>query len=230
MSCDSHRQYLVPSDMMMIERVLAHSNLRQSPDQVGLSSGAARFLIRKFQEGMTDEDALAVALDRHLQMLRTWQSSPHGIDDFPQTHSSVRPTGRLQNSAVSPVAVISDLLGAVNELGRLPSFERAKLLQRAGACIDVCCAQLDRPNSRTIDPDGCDIAFDLKAMASAIDLFDAAEVTKAIRRAVATIGTLADEMSPAPLEPKVSAPLTIGRVWRSFRDWARRGEQLTTAL
>ena len=78
--------------------------------------------------------------------------------------------------------VISDLISAANEFGRLTDFQRAKLLQRAAACIDDCRKQFSSPDTRTIDLDGCDIAFDLAAMASAIDLFDAAAISKVMRR------------------------------------------------
>jgi len=237
MSCDSHRQYFEPSDMTMIERVLAHPDLRQLSDNVALGCGAAKFLVRKFQEGMTEEDDLTVALDRYLRIVRTWRSRQHCIgssdaQDWHRSGRAVRPTGERQMRAESPVMVISDLLAAANELGRLTDLERAKLLQRAAACIDDCHKQLDW--QRTIDPDGCDIAFDLAAMASAIELFDAAEIGKVIRRAVATLGTLLDKMYPGPAEIRVVAPLTIERVWRALRDWTRRVElvkrQPTTAL
>lgn len=192
MSCDSHRHYLVPSDMAMIERVLAHPDLRQSSNPAP-GCDAAKFLIRKFQEGMTEEGALTVARDRYLRILRAWRSKLHcsdGSSHAQDWHCSGRhspmaamPAGGSQKSAESPVMVISDLLGAANELGRLTDFQRAKLLQPAAACIDDCRKKLGSPDTRTIDLDGCDIAFDLAAMASAIDLFDATEISKVTRQA-----------------------------------------------
>jgi len=208
MSCDSHRQYFEASDIAMIERVLACANLRQTSNNLTLSSGPAKFLIRKFQEGMIDEDDLSAALDRYLMILKAWRSMPHYND------------GRSGDE--NPVMVISDLLGAVDELGRLTDFERAKLLLRAAACIGYCQRQLNWPKSRTVDLEGCDIAFELAAMASAIDLFNAAETVKVIRRAVAIIGALLDEVYPAPEEIAVVAPLTIGSVCRALRNWTRR--------
>ncbi|KQU72390.1 hypothetical protein ASC75_23670 [Aminobacter sp. DSM 101952] len=228
MSCDSHRQYFVSSDMAMIERVLAHSDLRLSPGDVALSCGATKFLIRKFQEGMIEEDALSMALDRYLRIVRAWWSRPHCTDvpsytqDWHRSERVVKPTGERHMGAESPVLVISDLRRAAEELRKLSDFERAKLLQRAAACIDECHNRLDWPNSQAIDPDGCDIAFDLAAMASAIDLFDAAEIATVIRRAVAIIGTLMDEMYPASIEVNAVSPATSGWFWRAGRAWMRR--------
>lgn len=156
MSCDSHRHYLVPSDMAMIERVLAHPDLRQSLNLgAALDCGAARFLIRKFQEGMTDEGDLTVALDRYLRILQAWRARPHcgdGSSHAKDRHCSgryapeaARPTGVRQKSAESPIMVMSDLLRAANELVRLTDFERARLLQRAAACIDDCHKQSVAP-------------------------------------------------------------------------------------
>ncbi|BCH23347.1 hypothetical protein MesoLjLb_31320 [Mesorhizobium sp. L-8-3] len=125
--------------------------------------------------------------------------------------------------------VVSDLLGAANELGRLTDFQRAKLLQRAAACIDDCRKQFSSPDVRTIDLDGCDIAFDLAAMASAIDLFDAKEISKRMRQAAATIGMLQerrDQTHPEQGEVRVAARLTLGRIWRVFKDWALWVEQV----
>lgn len=244
MSCDNHRQYLVPSDMAMIERILAHFDLQQSSsDNLALNRGAAKFLIRKFQEGMTEEGALTVVLDRYLRVLRAWRSKPRcsdGSSHAQDWHCSgrrspmaARPAGGGQKSAESPVMVISDLLGAANELRRLTDFQRAKLLRRAAACVDDCRKKLGSPDARTIDLDGCDVAFDLAAMASAIDLFDAAEISKVMRQAVATIGTLQerrDQTYPARAEIRVIAPLTLGRVWHAFKGWTsqlkRRVEQV----
>ena len=221
MSCDSHRQYLAPSDMAMLERVLAHPGLRQSSGNPAPGCGAAKFVIRKFQEGMTDEGALTVALDRYLRTLWAWRSRPHYSDGSSQAqdwHCSgghppmvTRSAGGQQKSAVSPVMVVSDLRGAVNDLGRLTDFQRAKLLQRAAVCIDDCRKQLSSPDTRTIDLDGCDIAFDLAAMVSAIDLFDAAAISKVMRQAVTAIGMLQewpDQTYPARGEVRVVTRLT----------------------
>lgn len=65
MPFDSHRQYLTPTDMAMLERVLAEAGFRKqacSTTQID----AAKFLTTKFQEGVVDETALMSALIGHL--------------------------------------------------------------------------------------------------------------------------------------------------------------------
>ncbi|MDH6234527.1 hypothetical protein M2281_005145 [Mesorhizobium soli] len=64
MSSGSHQQYLSPSDIEMIERVL-QAGLRKPSASPALSCEAAKLLIRKFQEGVTDEADLTLVLDRH---------------------------------------------------------------------------------------------------------------------------------------------------------------------
>ncbi|MDH6230555.1 hypothetical protein M2281_001127 [Mesorhizobium soli] len=68
MSSDSRRQYLTPSDMTMIEQVLAEAGLRKEVPSA-LSRNAAKFLTRKFQDGLVDRSALASELRRHLSTL-----------------------------------------------------------------------------------------------------------------------------------------------------------------
>jgi hypothetical protein len=64
MSSGSHQQYLAPSDIEMIERVL-QAGLRSPSASPALCCEAAKLLIRKFQEGVTNEADLTVVLDRH---------------------------------------------------------------------------------------------------------------------------------------------------------------------
>lgn len=83
MSCDNHQHYLMPSDLVMIECVLAHFDPQQSSSD---NLDAAKFLVRKFQEGTTEEVALTEALDRYLRILRAWRSKPPCSDDSSQVH------------------------------------------------------------------------------------------------------------------------------------------------
>ncbi|MEP9400012.1 hypothetical protein [Mesorhizobium sp. KR2-14] len=76
MCSDSHQQYLTSSDMAMLERVLAHPELLKPTDGPALQDGAAKYLIRKYQEGLTDEGELTLALDRYVRVWRAWWSRP----------------------------------------------------------------------------------------------------------------------------------------------------------
>ncbi|MEP9398607.1 hypothetical protein [Mesorhizobium sp. KR2-14] len=76
MCSDSHQQYLTSSDMAMIERVLAHPELLTPTDSPALERGAAKYLTRKFQEGMIDEGEMTVAFDRYVRVWRAWRSRP----------------------------------------------------------------------------------------------------------------------------------------------------------
>ncbi|PSJ56059.1 hypothetical protein C7I85_25350 [Mesorhizobium soli] len=76
MSSDGHHEYFAPSDMAMIERVLARFDLREPLCSPAMQRGAAKFLIRKFQEGMTEEVDMAIALVRYLGLWRVWWSRP----------------------------------------------------------------------------------------------------------------------------------------------------------
>ncbi|MDH6231945.1 hypothetical protein M2281_002543 [Mesorhizobium soli] len=59
-------QYLSSSDLEKIKRVLAGARVCVSIDE------AARFLMRKYQEGVTEETALAEALDRYARQRSDW--------------------------------------------------------------------------------------------------------------------------------------------------------------
>jgi len=76
MCSDSHQQYLTSDDMTMIERVLTHPDLLTPTDSPALERGAAKYLIRKFQEGLTVEGELILALDRYVRVWRAWRSRP----------------------------------------------------------------------------------------------------------------------------------------------------------
>jgi hypothetical protein len=63
----TNAQYLSSSDLEMIQRVLAHARLSIRTDE------AARFLMRKYQEGVTEEAALTEALARYVEQRTGWR-------------------------------------------------------------------------------------------------------------------------------------------------------------
>ncbi|WP_146148952.1 hypothetical protein [Pseudaminobacter soli (ex Li et al. 2025)] len=63
----TNAQYLSASDLEKIKRVLTGARLSIRTDE------AARFLMRKYQEGVTDETALAMALDRYVKQRTGWR-------------------------------------------------------------------------------------------------------------------------------------------------------------
>ncbi len=68
MTSHSHRQYLSSSDMALIEQVLADAGfVKGVPSEKGRD--AAKFLTRKFQDGVVDGAGLAKALKGHLVAL-----------------------------------------------------------------------------------------------------------------------------------------------------------------
>ncbi|PSJ56273.1 hypothetical protein C7I85_25235 [Mesorhizobium soli] len=68
-------QYLSSSDLKKIKRVLADARLSVRVDE------AARFLMRKYQEGVTEEVALAEALDRYIEQRSGWRLMQGGKRD-----------------------------------------------------------------------------------------------------------------------------------------------------
>lgn len=69
-----HHQYLTASDMEKIKRVLASA--RATTVSLGINDEAARFLMRKYQEGVIDEAAMAEALDQYVAKRNGWRLVP----------------------------------------------------------------------------------------------------------------------------------------------------------
>lgn len=67
-------QYLTASDMEKIKRVLAGA--RATTVSLGINDEAARFLMRKYQEGVIDEAAMAEALDQYVAKRNGWRLVP----------------------------------------------------------------------------------------------------------------------------------------------------------
>lgn len=76
----SNQQYLTSDDMTMIERVLEQAGLRKSEAGSMMDRNAASFLTHKFQDGVTSEAEMALALDQYIKMRGAWRSSPQGTD------------------------------------------------------------------------------------------------------------------------------------------------------
>ncbi|WP_146148996.1 hypothetical protein [Pseudaminobacter soli (ex Li et al. 2025)] len=60
--------YLSASDLGKIKRVLSGARL-----PIGGGDEAARFLMRKYQEGVTEEADLAEALERYIELRTDWR-------------------------------------------------------------------------------------------------------------------------------------------------------------
>lgn len=69
-------QYLTADDLGKIKRVLADAHMPNGT--LGMGHEAARFLMRKYQEGMTDEAALAEALDLYVGRRNSWRLMDDG--------------------------------------------------------------------------------------------------------------------------------------------------------
>jgi hypothetical protein len=77
MSSDDRGQYLAPSEIEMIHRLL-EAGLRKPPASPALSCEAAKLLIRNFQEGVTNESELRLVLDRYIWIwCGGWGPKPH---------------------------------------------------------------------------------------------------------------------------------------------------------
>ncbi|WP_106722774.1 hypothetical protein [Pseudaminobacter soli (ex Li et al. 2025)] len=72
----SSHEYLSPSDLGKIKRVLAEARFPMSSSRT--REEAARFLMRKFQEGMTEEAQLADALEHYIEQRAGWRILPGG--------------------------------------------------------------------------------------------------------------------------------------------------------
>ena len=70
--------YLTGADLEKIKRVLAASGERLPQSGSPLDSEAAKYLMRMFQEGVTDERALAEALDQFIARRRGWRHGQSG--------------------------------------------------------------------------------------------------------------------------------------------------------
>lgn len=68
--------YLSTSDLEKIKRVLSDAPLPKNDPRA--EDEAARFLMRKFQEGVTDEAALAAELARYIEQRRDWRRAKDG--------------------------------------------------------------------------------------------------------------------------------------------------------
>ncbi|WP_019173968.1 hypothetical protein [Pseudaminobacter salicylatoxidans] len=79
MSSNAYQYYLSPDDMTKIERVLAEAGNYYGQFE---RLGAANYLTRKFQEGVTEETALMLALHRYLKTRGAWQHAPAGGSEF----------------------------------------------------------------------------------------------------------------------------------------------------
>jgi hypothetical protein len=71
----SSHHYLSSSDIEKIKRVLIGARLSVGIDE------AARFLIRQYQEGVTEETALAEALTRYVGQRSDWRLMQDGKSD-----------------------------------------------------------------------------------------------------------------------------------------------------
>lgn len=73
MPSDQYRRHLAPEDLQMLERVLHRAGYGVSdlPADKDRFQAAARFLIRKFQDGHCSEGALLAALSRKFGCLET---------------------------------------------------------------------------------------------------------------------------------------------------------------
>lgn len=69
-------QYLSASDLEKIKRVL--SDAWVTTDAPGWEAEAARFLMRSYQEGVTDETALAEALKQFAAKRNAWRLQQGG--------------------------------------------------------------------------------------------------------------------------------------------------------
>lgn len=74
----SRQQYLTPDDMTKIERVLAQAGFRKSETGSTLDQDAASFLTREFQDGMTNEADLALALENYMLKRNSWRTASRG--------------------------------------------------------------------------------------------------------------------------------------------------------
>lgn len=70
--------HLTASDLGKIQRVLAAAH--PTTGALGIGHEAARFLMRKFEEGMTDEAALAEAFDQYIAKRNGWRRVHGGLD------------------------------------------------------------------------------------------------------------------------------------------------------
>ncbi len=73
MSSAAYRRFLKLSDLAMLERILVKSGLAKTANNSGPVDEAARFLMRRFQEGMVREDDLTSALEAHLRVRHEWK-------------------------------------------------------------------------------------------------------------------------------------------------------------
>ena len=73
MSSAAHRHFLKSSDLAMLERILVKSGLVKTAGNCGPVDEAARFLMRRFQEGLVNEDDLTSALEAHLRVRHEWK-------------------------------------------------------------------------------------------------------------------------------------------------------------
>lgn len=72
------RQYFAPADLRMLERVLDHAgiyNVANDGDR-NLRLSGAKFLITRFQAGITDEHGLYAALVENLARMQLFTKSP----------------------------------------------------------------------------------------------------------------------------------------------------------
>jgi hypothetical protein len=76
----SSQQYLTPDDMTKIERVLAQAGFRKSETGSTVDQDAASFLTREFQDGMTNEADLALALESYMLKRNLWRSASRGVE------------------------------------------------------------------------------------------------------------------------------------------------------
>ncbi|MEP9374951.1 hypothetical protein [Mesorhizobium sp. KR1-2] len=81
-------QYLTSDDLAMIQRVLAKAGFCTSKTAPGIDREAARYLMRQFQDGLTDEAELTRALDHHLAERQKWQSTRNGPVPLRSAHRS----------------------------------------------------------------------------------------------------------------------------------------------
>lgn len=90
----SRQQYLTPDDMTKIERVLAQAGFRKSETGSTLDQDAASFLTREFQDGMTNEADLALALESYMLKRNSWRTASRGGDPNSRTETKSKSSSR----------------------------------------------------------------------------------------------------------------------------------------
>jgi hypothetical protein len=89
---------------------------------------------------------------------------------------------------IDPIApIISELFRAANETERLTKPERARLLHRAAATLRDYRRHINCPYTSANDGGSTDAMREWSVMAQLIELYNAEEVSKALRHAVACL-------------------------------------------